>query len=106
MIVPIMSTIALIMGTIPVDNLLSSTLFGKTRRAVLGLLFSHPDEAYYLRQITRTLGLGQGTVQRELAQLIEAQILTQKRQGNQVYFQVNQNSPIYAELKSIITKTA
>jgi DNA-binding transcriptional ArsR family regulator len=86
-------------------GVLASTLFGKTRRAVLNLLFGHPDEAFYLRQITRTVGLGVGTVQRELAQLVGAEILTQRRQGNQVYFQANTATPIYQELRSIVTKT-
>jgi DNA-binding transcriptional ArsR family regulator len=97
-IVPIMSTKS--------ASILASTLFGKTRRAVLSLLYSHPDEAFYLRQIARTVDLGQGTVQRELAQLLEAGLLTQRRQGNQLHFQANAASPIYQELRSIVTKTA
>jgi hypothetical protein len=27
----------------------ASALFGKTRRTVLGLLYAHPDEAFYHR---------------------------------------------------------
>jgi uncharacterized protein len=103
--VPIMGTIVPNMSTKPV-GILASTLFGKTRRAVLGLLYSHPDETFYLRQIARTVGSGQGTIQRELGQLVEAGILTQKRDGNQVYFQANTATPIYQELRSIVTKTA
>jgi hypothetical protein len=41
---------------------LSSILFGKTRRAILSLLYGHPDESYYLRQIVRTTGFGLGPV--------------------------------------------
>ena len=51
---------------------LGATLFGKTRRAVLALLYSHPDESFYLRQIARVTGAGMGSLQRELKQLSEA----------------------------------
>jgi len=55
-------------------SILGTTLFGKTRRAVLTLLYSHPDESFYLRQIARTTGAGMGALQRELKQLAEAGI--------------------------------
>ena len=41
------------MGTLIHHDNLSATLFGKTRRAVLSLLFTHADESFYLRQIAR-----------------------------------------------------
>lgn len=46
----------------PMDHL-TSALFGKTRRALLALFYSHPDETFYLRQVIRAVSLGQGTVQ-------------------------------------------
>ena len=101
--VPKMGTFVPVMGT--KHGSLAATLFGKTRQAVLGLLYSHPDQAFYLRQITQAVDLGQGTVQRELAQLVEAGLLTKKQQGNQIHFQANPVSPIYAELRAIVTKT-
>jgi predicted nucleotidyltransferase len=81
-------------------------LFGKARRAILSLLFGHVDEAFYLRQIVRTTGFGLGPVQRELKQLTESGIIRRTVSGRQVYFQANRDSPIFSELKGIITKTA
>jgi hypothetical protein len=52
-------------------NKLGTTLFGKTRRALLALLYSHPDESYYLRQLGRLTDVGMGGLQRELKQLSE-----------------------------------
>jgi hypothetical protein len=43
----------------------SSALFGKTRRTVLALLYSHPDQSFYLRQIARFVEAGQGLGKRE-----------------------------------------
>ena len=84
---------------------MGAALFGKSRRAVLGLLYGHPDQAFYLRQIARTTGTGIGAVQRELKQLTEAGILLRKKVGNQVHFQANRDCPVFAELKSLIIKT-
>ena len=84
----------------------SSALFGKTRQAVLALLYGHDKESFYLRQIVRAVSLGQGAVQRELAHLTAAGLLTRTRRGNQVYYQANRNAPIFAELKSLLVKTA
>jgi len=81
-------------------------LFGKVRRAILSVLFGHADEAFYLRQIVRTTGFGLGPVQRELKQLTQCGIIRRSVHGRQVYFQANLDSPIFPELKGLITKTA
>ncbi len=94
------------MGTTPQTDRLSAVLFSKTRRAILGLLYGHPDEAFYLRQLVRACGCGVGAVQRELRQLAEVGIVRRTTQGNQVYFQANPQCPVYEELRGLITKTA
>jgi DNA-binding transcriptional ArsR family regulator len=94
------------MGTKPSKPLGSPALFGKTRQAVLALLYGHDKESFYLRQIVRAVPLGQGAVQRELAHLTAAGLLIRTRQGNQVYYQAHRNAPIFAELKSLLVKTA
>ncbi|MDP8214855.1 MAG: nucleotidyltransferase domain-containing protein [Candidatus Euphemobacter frigidus] len=93
------------MGTIEYENL-SSALFGKVRRIVLALFFSRPDESFYLRQLARITGVGQGAVQRELKRLSEAGIVIRVRRGRQVHYQVNQDCPIFNELRGLMIKTA
>jgi predicted transcriptional regulator len=73
-------------------------LFGKTRRAVLALLYGRPDEAFYLRQVTREAQAGQGAVQRELQRLAGAGILTREARGRVIHYQANRGCPIFAEL--------
>jgi predicted nucleotidyltransferase len=72
----------------------------------LGLLYGHPDQEFYLRQIVRMAGGGHGAIQRELKQLSDAGIIRRTLRGSQVYFQANAECPIFAELKAIIVKTA
>jgi len=85
---------------------LSTALFGQTRRAILGLLYGHPDEAYYLRQLVRSAGHGLGAAQREVKRLAEAGILRRTVRGHQVYYQANPECPVFAELKGLVVKTA
>lgn len=83
-----------------------SALFGKTRLAVLALLYGHEQEAFYVRQIVRAVALSPGAVQRELMRLTDAGLVARSRQGHQVYYQANRQSPIFPELKAIMLKTA
>jgi predicted nucleotidyltransferase len=84
---------------------LSAVLFGKTRRALFSLLFSHPDESFYLRQIARLTGAGMGGLQRELKTLTDAGILKTRMMGRQAYFQANSDCPVFDELKRLVIKT-
>jgi predicted nucleotidyltransferase len=84
---------------------LGSTLFGKTRLAVLSLLCLRPERRLYLRQIVRLVGLGAGTVQRELRMLTRCGILVREDEGRQAYFQANPDCPVLSELRSILVKT-
>ena len=90
--------------TINADNIANS-LFGKTRRAVLALLFSHVDERFYFRQIARILEIGLGALQRELANLSDAGIIRKEFVGRQVFYQANSECPIYMDLKNLVMKT-
>jgi len=94
------------MGTGTQNGFLGSALFGKARRAVLALLYSHPDEAFYLRQLIRAAGVGQGAVQREVKRLSDAGIVRRTVRGHQVYYQADRRCPLFRELKSLAVKTA
>jgi predicted nucleotidyltransferase len=93
------------MSTDNPTNKLGATLFGKTRRAVLGLLYGHPDESFYLRQLARMTGVGMGSLQRELKQLTDAGIIIRNAIGRQAFFKANPECPVYQELRDISTKT-
>lgn len=84
---------------------ISSTLFGKSRLAILSLLMVDSDKRFYLKQIVKLTQLGVGSVQQELAALSGCGILTRVKEGRQVYFQANPECPVFDELKSIIVKT-
>src|SRR5438045_7966880 len=83
-----MRTIALIMRA--KAGALADVLFGKARGAILGLLYGHPDQSFYYRQITRQLDrLSVGTLQRELDTLSQLGLIDRSTVGKQVFYRVN-----------------
>ena len=81
-------------------------MFGKTRRSILALLFSHAEESFHLRKILRLAWISPGAGQRELKRLSDAGVILRTVKDSQVIFQANPQCPIFEELKSLITKTA
>lgn len=94
------------MKEISINNKLSEILFGRTRQAVLSLLYGHADESFYLREIVRFAGGGMGAVQRQVHALMDAGLIKRVQKGRQIYYQANTQSPIFNEIKTIILKTA
>jgi predicted nucleotidyltransferase len=94
------------MGTCDSTSQLGSALFGKSKRALLALFYVQPEQSFYGRQVMRMVGIGQGAVQRELARLVAAGLVVRTRVGSQVHYQANAAGPVFAELKSLMLKTA
>lgn len=84
---------------------LADALFTRTQQQVLGLLFTQPDQSFYLNEVVRHAGMGKGVVARELARLAESGIVTLTRKGNQSHYQANPECPVYGELRGLIRKT-
>jgi len=90
------------MGT---ASVLSRTLFGRTRGAVLAVLYGHVGDWFHLRQLSRLTKITLGAVQRELRQLVDAGLVTRRASGNQVLYSANEANPVFTEMKSLVTKT-
>lgn len=73
---------------------------------MLGWLFSHPDERYFVRQLTNLLREDSTNVSRELSRLEKTGILVSTTEGRQKYYQANRQSPLFDELHGLIIKTA
>ena len=84
---------------------LADALFTSTQQKVLRLLFGQPDRSYFVTQIMALAGAGRGAVQRELHRLEASGLATVQMLGTQKHYQANGNSPLFAELCSIVKKT-
>jgi predicted nucleotidyltransferase len=99
-----MRTIALVMRAR--SKAVADLLFGKGRGAILGLLYEHPDQSFYYRQLTRELnGLSVGTLQRELGTLSRLGLIERSMVGKQVFYRANRSHPLFPELRALVSKT-
>jgi len=86
--------------------MLDSVLLGKTRAAVLREMFLNPDRRLSFNELVRRVHSGDGAVARELKILINAGLVSEQREGNLRFLQARKDSPVFAELKSFISKTS
>lgn len=84
---------------------MADALFPKVRQRVLAVLFGTPGRSFYANEVIALAQSGTGAVQRELAGLSEAGLLTVTKQGNQKHYQANANAPVFAELRGLVLKT-
>ncbi len=84
---------------------LADALFPKGRQRVLAVLFGNPGRSFYANEVIALAQSGTGAVQRELAALSEAGLLTVTKQGNQKHYQANADAPVFAELRGLVLKT-
>lgn len=82
-------------------NLFSSSI----RADVLSLLLNSPDEQFYIREVAKLLRKNPSGIKRELDNLEKMGIVTSEKIVNLKYFQANKESPLFSELKNLITKS-
>lgn len=81
-------------------------LFSSSIRAdLLSLLLNSPDEQFYIREIAKLLRKNPSGIKRELDNLQKMGIVSSEKVANLKYFQADTESPLYAELKNLITKS-
>ncbi len=83
----------------------ADALFPAVRQRVLAVLFGAPDRSFYANELIALARSGTGAVQRELASLLAAGLVTVRDQGNQKHYQANAASPVFAELRGLVLKT-
>lgn len=77
----------------------------RLRAKVLGWLFSHPDERYFVRQLTALIKEDSTNVSRELARLEKTGLLISTQVGRQKHYQANRKCVVFEELHGLAVKT-
>jgi len=72
---------------------------------ILAATVLHPEREWYMSDLAAHLGVGSSSLQRTLAKLTLAGILSRRASGNRVYYRCDPTCPILGELASILTKT-
>jgi len=87
------------------QKMLKSLFSSAIRADVLSLLLNSPEESFYIREIAKLLRKNPSGVKRELDNLEKMGIVSSEKVANLKYFHANKDSPLYSELKSLITKS-
>ena len=75
-------------------------MFAKVQQRVLAVLFGNPGRSFYANEVIGLARSGTGAVQRELARLEAAGLVTANRVGKQKHYQANPASPVFPELRA------
>ena len=83
-----------------------AALFPTVRGDVLAATLTQPEKWWYLSELAQFLGTSPSSLQRELKALVDGGILETRREGTRAYFKADTGSPVFAELRGLIDKTA
>jgi len=84
----------------------ADALFTKVQQRVLGVLYGNPGRSFYANEVINLADTGTGAVQRELARLEAAGLVTVTHIGNQKHYQANATAPVFEELRGLVLKTS
>jgi len=84
----------------------ADALFTKSQQRVLALIFGNVGRTFYANELIGLAGTGSGAVQRELAKLERAGLVSVTRVGNQKHYRANADAPVFEPLRDLILKTA
>jgi len=77
----------------------------RTRAKLLTLFLTESKKEFYVRELQRKIKENVTSVRRELENLKELGLVSERKEGIQKFYSLNKNHPIYEELRRIILKT-
>ena len=90
-------------------------MFGsKTRARLMNLFLQHPEDAFFVRELTRRIDAQLNSVRRELKNLVEMGLIVEKKSDSRKekqtlaekkkYYSVNQDFILFSDLRSLFQK--
>ena len=79
-------------------------LFGKTNGALLSLLYAGDDEAFYLREIMKTLGLGSRSAQAGIKDLTKRGLISRSKRNGKYFYSANKDSAWFTEIRGLVAR--
>lgn len=86
------------------SSVLKALFSSQTRVKLLSTFLLHPQEEYFIRELTRLLGEQINSIRRELENLRRIGLVKARHRNRKKYYHVDLEFPFYAELKSIFSK--
>jgi predicted transcriptional regulator len=89
-------------------NVSSTTLkalfSSQTRVKLLSTFLLHPDNEYFIRELTRLLGEQINSIRRELENLRKIGLVKSRHRNRKKYYHVDKDFPLFQDLKNIFAK--
>jgi predicted nucleotidyltransferase len=80
-------------------------LRSKARQRLLAYYFANPTTRLHLRDLAERLNIDPSNLSKELIRLEREGLFQSEVNGRQKYFQLNREYPLFAEVRSIVSKT-
>ncbi len=86
------------------SSVLKALFSSQTRVKLLSTFLLHPQEEYFIRELTRLLGEQINSIRRELENLRRIGLVKARHRNRKKYYHVDLEFPFYTELKSMFSK--
>ena len=83
---------------------LKALFSSQTRVKLLSTFLLHPEQEYFIRELTRLLGEQINSIRRELENLRRIGLVRSRHKNRKKYYHVDATFPFYAELRGIFGK--
>ena len=85
--------------------MLKNLFISQVRIELLNILFLFQDEEFYLRQLVQKIKCSPRSVNLELRNLESINLVHKRVSGKQHYYRINQQHPLFFDLRNIFLKT-
>ena len=83
---------------------MTNLFYSETAQNILGILCQKPKQHYHINDLIRKTGKYPYSVQTALRKLKQLNLVTSFRHLNKKFYQINQESPIFPEIRNIFSK--
>ena len=84
--------------------ILKALFSSQTRVKLLSTFLLHPEEEYFIRELTRLLGEQINSIRRELENLRRIGLVKARHRNRKKYYHVDTEFPLFPDLRNIFTK--
>lgn len=84
--------------------ILKALFSSQTRVKLLSTFLLHPEEEYFIRELTRLLGEQINSIRRELENLRRIGLVKARHKNRKKYYRIDHEFPLFADLRNIFAK--
>ncbi len=84
--------------------ILKALFSSQTRVKLLSTFLLHPEQEYFIRELTRLLGEQINSIRRELENLRRIGLVKARHKNRKKYYRVDQEFPLFTDLRGIFAK--